>query len=84
MIRIVIFYHEVSGIFIYVVVYGTNEENTCSCTISLHHIALYIIRGCCHLKAATVPVQRRDTMQLHTLLGMEAVDMAYALNLHSW
>jgi hypothetical protein len=26
---------------------------------------------------------RRGTMQLHTLLGMEAVDMTFALHLHS-
>jgi hypothetical protein len=59
MIRIVIFCHEVSGIFIYVVVYGTNDEHTCSCTISLHHIALHIIRGCRRFLAVTVPVQHR-------------------------
>ena len=38
MIRIVILIHEVSGIFRYVAVYGTNEEHTCSCIISLHHV----------------------------------------------
>ena len=57
MIRLVILHHEVSGMFIYVVVGGTNEEHTCSCTISLHHIALHIIRGCRRLMVATVPVQ---------------------------
>ena len=41
MIRVVILIHEVSGIFIYVVVYGTNEEHTCSCIISLHHVHSY-------------------------------------------
>ena len=43
--------------FIYVVVGGTNEEHTCSCTISLHHIALHIIRACRRLMAVTVLVQ---------------------------
>ena len=39
MIRIVIFYHEVSCIFIYGVVYGTNEEHTCSA--SYHCIIMH-------------------------------------------
>jgi hypothetical protein len=69
MIRIVIFHHEVSGIFVYVVVYGTNEEHTCSCTISLHHIALHIILGCRRLLAATVPVH-------HCTLPEEEYDAA--------
>jgi len=37
--RIVIFYHEVSCIFIYGVVYGTNEEHTCSA--SYHCIIMH-------------------------------------------
>ena len=39
MIRIVTFYHEVSCIFIYGVVYGTNEEHTCSA--SYHCIIMH-------------------------------------------
>jgi len=38
MIRVVILIHELSGIFRYVVVYGTNEEHTCNFIISLHHV----------------------------------------------
>jgi hypothetical protein len=42
-----------------VVVCGTCAKHTCSCIISLHHIALHIIRGCRRIFAATVPVQHR-------------------------
>jgi hypothetical protein len=34
------------------------------------------------LLAATVPVQHRLSMRLHTLLGMRAGDMAFALHMH--
>jgi hypothetical protein len=45
--------------FFYVVVCGTSGKHTSSCTKSLHHIALHIIRGCCRLFSATVPIQHR-------------------------
>jgi hypothetical protein len=40
---------------------------------------------CRHLLAATVPVQHRllgIMMQRHTLMGMMAGDMAFALHMH--
>jgi hypothetical protein len=57
-ILIVIFHLEVNR-YVYVVVCGTCGKHTCSCTISLHHIALHIIRGCRRIFTVTVPVQHR-------------------------
>lgn len=50
------FHHEVSVMFIYVVVCGTIKELSCRCIISLHHIALHIIREYHRLLAAAIPV----------------------------
>lgn len=63
------FHHMVSGMFIYVVVHGTNKDHTCSSIISSHHNALHFIHGCHHLLAATVPVQ-------HCMLPEERYDDA--------
>lgn len=57
--------------FIYVLMYGSNEEHTCSWNIPSYHIALYFIHGCCCLLANPQTYQyiivcfpRRGMMQL--------------------
>ena len=60
------------------------------CIISLHHNAFctafmdVAVLWPRPYRYSIVRCPRRGTMQLHTLLGMEAVDMSYALHLHSW
>jgi hypothetical protein len=67
-ILVVIFHLEVKR-YVYVVVCVTGGKHTCSCIISLHHIALHIIRGCRRIFVATVPVQ-------HHTLPEEGYDAA--------
>jgi hypothetical protein len=71
-----------------VVVCGTGGKHTCSCIISLHHIALHIIRGCHRIFATTVPVQHRTLPEegydaASYLVGYGGSDMAFTLHLHS-
>ena len=60
------------------------------CIISLHHNAFctafvdVTVLWPRSYRYSIVCCPRRGTMQLHILLGMEAVDMSYALHLHSW
>jgi hypothetical protein len=83
-IHVIIFHLEVNR-YVYMVVCGTSGKHTCSCIIlyctSFMDVAAYLPRPY-HYSIVRCP--RRGTMQLHTLLGMEAVDMAFALHLHSF
>jgi hypothetical protein len=82
-ILVAIFHLEVKR-YVYVVVCGTDGKHTCSCIIlhctSFVDVAIYLSRP---YRYSIVRCPRRGTMQLHTLLGMEAMDMAFALHLHS-
>jgi len=68
-------------------VYDICGNYSCSCIISLHHIALHGIRGCRRLLAATVPVQHRTLPEegydaASYLIGYGGSGHAYALHLH--